>query len=270
MLGAAIETAKESVGSIMVTFIADPSIVGILEHTVGEPEAKGVEVAPRVALPGIVATGITTLDAPEANTTRTTRMTGADLLDMGAEVMLGPGHVTGTMELELPPTIDIATVQLRVTPVGETPVLGGGGKDATIEDSAAAIGGENVVVREIGVAGVGTLVATGACMPIVVTRPLAGEGWARDAHMVEGIFRIVEGMAPPWVTIDVLEAAALQFPTVDRETLRLVIMTVMMTQRRGVVRLTRAGLRLGPRVDRNGNALVELDLDFADRYSNSH
>jgi len=99
---------------------------------------------------------------------------------------------------------------------------------------------------------------------------LASEGWARDAQMVEGIFRIMEGMEPPWVTLDVLEAATIRFPTLDREMLRRTIMTVMMTQRRCVVRLTRAGLRGGARTDRDGNSYVELDLDFADRYSVSH
>jgi len=100
--------------------------------------------------------------------------------------------------------------------------------------------------------------------------PLAAEGWARDAQMVEGIFRIMEGMEPPRVTLDVLEAATVRFPTIDREMLRRTIMTVMMTQRRCVVRLTRAGLRRGARTDREGNSFVELDLDFADRYSMSH
>jgi len=99
---------------------------------------------------------------------------------------------------------------------------------------------------------------------------LAAEGWARDAQMVEGIFRIMEGMEPPWVTLDVLEAATVRFPTIDREILQRTIMTVMMTQRRCVVRLTRAGLRCGARTDRDGNSFVELDLDFADRYSMSH
>jgi len=103
-----------------------------------------------------------------------------------------------------------------------------------------------------------------------VDAPLAAERWARDAEVVEGIFRIMEGMEPPWVTIEVLEAAKVQFPTVNRETLQRTIMTVMMTQRRCVVRLTRAGLRRGPRTDRDGNSFVELDLDFADRYSMSH
>jgi len=100
--------------------------------------------------------------------------------------------------------------------------------------------------------------------------PRPAEGWARDAQMVEGIFRIMEGMEPPWITLDVLEAATVRFPTIDREMLRRTIMTVMMTQRRCVVRLTRAGLRRGARTDRDGNSFVELDLDFADRYSMSH
>jgi len=80
----------------------------------------------------------------------------------------------------------------------------------------------------------------------------------------------MEGMDPPWITVNILEAATRRFPTIDRETLRLTIMTMMTTQRRCVVRLTRAALRRGPRVDREGNSFVELDLDYADRYSTSH
>jgi len=94
--------------------------------------------------------------------------------------------------------------------------------------------------------------------------------WARDARMVEGIFQIMGGMEPPLITLDVMEVAAVRYPDVDRETLRFIIMTVLMSQRRCVVHLTRARLRLGPRTDREGNAFVELDLDFADRYSSSH
>jgi len=107
-------------------------------------------------------------------------------------------------------------------------------------------------------------------VPASAPSPLAVEGWGRDALMVEGLFRIIENMEPPWVTLNVLEAAVLQFPTVDREVLRRSIMTIMMLQRRCIIRLTRAGLRLGPRTDREGNAFVKLDLDYADRYSNSH
>jgi len=103
-----------------------------------------------------------------------------------------------------------------------------------------------------------------------VAGPMAVESWGRDAMMVEGIFRIIEGMEPPWVTLSVLENAVIQFPNVNRDLLRHTIMTVLMSQRRCVVRLTRAGLRLGPRTDREWNAFVELDLDYADRYSNLH
>jgi len=104
----------------------------------------------------------------------------------------------------------------------------------------------------------------------VPPRPIVIDGWARDARMVEAIFQVMEGLEPSWVTLDVMEVVAVRYPDVDRETLRLVIMTVMMSQRRCVVRLTRAGLRLGPRTDPEGNAFVELDLDFAERYSTSH
>jgi len=57
--------------------------------------------------------------------------------------------------------------------------------------------------------------------------PLATEGWGLDAQMVEGLFQIMEGMEPPWITVNVLEAAAVRFPNVDRESLRLTIMTIM-------------------------------------------
>jgi len=114
------------------------------------------------------------------------------------------------------------------------------------------------------VAGVGTTTT------VSIGLLLAGDGWARDARMFEGIFQIMEGMEPPWITNNVLEAAVVRFPAVEREILRLTIMTMMMTQRRCVVRLTRAGLRLGPRIDREGSSFLELDLDYADRYSTSH
>jgi len=116
-------------------------------------------------------------------------------------------------------------------------------------------------------------VASGTALPPLLTggqTSLATEAWARDAQMVEAIFQIMEGMEPLWITLNIIYAAALRFSAVDREVLRLTIMTMMMTQRRCVVRLTRAGVRLGPRTDRDGNSFVELDLDYAERYSTSH
>jgi len=43
--------------------------------------------------------------------------------------------------------------------------------------------------------------------PTVPGRHTAIDGWARDARMVEGIFKIMESMEPPWVTLNVLEVA---------------------------------------------------------------
>jgi len=41
-----------------------------------------------------------------------------------------------------------------------------------------------------------------------IVRLLAVEGCGRDAMMVEGIFRIIDGMEPPWITLNVLKIAA--------------------------------------------------------------
>jgi len=137
--------------------------------------------------------------------------------------------------------------------------------------SSAVVCREQILTPPSVVLATGQVAARGnIAVPAVTAQPLAVERWGRDALMVEGIFRIIESMEPPWITLNVLEAAALQFPTVNREVLRHTIMTILLSQRRCVVRLPRAGLRLGPRTDREGNAFVELDLDYANRYSNSH
>jgi len=175
MLGSVVETAKGSVVSVALTF-ADTSIPVGLEHTTGELEAEGAKTAPGVALPGIGTTDITTLDTPEANTTRTTRGIEAGPLDLAAEVMAGLEQADAAAELEVPPTTDITIVQPRETLVGELLVSAAGDIDATIESSAGAIGEEDVVVGAVCLSGLGTLVATGAGMPTAVIRPLAGEG----------------------------------------------------------------------------------------------
>jgi len=148
-------------------------------------------------------------------------------------------------------------------------------RDATVEPiemHRTVPTSQNLVQMDVavaaGMAAVASTVSTDKQANLM--RPYVADGWTRGAHMVEGIFQIIEGMEPPWVTMNVLDTAVVRFPNIDPETLRLTIMTVMMTQRRCVVRLTRAGLPLGPRTDRDGNAFVELDLDYAHRYSTSH
>jgi len=159
-------------------------------------------------------------------------------------------------------------------PDGDSEASGGTSK-ATKEPHGASLSSISAVAPRPGTTVTGSRDEVIALLvpvlaPTVVGRITAGDGWARDARMVEGIFQIKESMEPPWVTLNVHEVAAARYPDVDPETLRLTIMTVMMSQRCCVTRLTRAGLRLGPRTDLEGNAFVELDLDFADRYSISH
>jgi len=195
-------------------------------------------------------------NTPETSTTTTESVLGIAYMREEANVVL-PLIVDVTVGQ--PATVGVAAlVRDSATIIATTTIPGIG-----VENGDGGGGGD-------GTGGRGSSIGARFGAATAVSRPRAEEGWGRDAHMVEGIFRIIEGMEPPWITVDVLEAVALQFPTVDRETLRLVIMTVMMAQRRCVVRLTRAGLRLGPRVDSHGSAFVELDLEYADRYSNSH
>jgi len=245
-------------------------------------EGYGTTVALDVAVPDVGIEGVEIVPsfsqtgASDDDTTIPTFVWSATcnaegmLLDPEIAMSMATGIVMLVTDVELPPVSDAETVISGLISGIEMPMVNVQTTLATTEGSMVSIvsgssekGGtrttSNIPLPGADMAGSG-----------VAIRSLTGDSWGRDAHMIEGIFRIIEGMEPPWVTIDVLETAVLQFPTVDRETLRLVIMTVMMTHRRCVVRLTRAGLRLGPCTDRDGNAFVELDLDYADRYSTSH
>jgi len=173
-------------------------------------------------------------------------------------------------DVELPSVADAGTVRPGLISGIEMPTMNVQTIVTATEGSMVSNVSGSLEKGGTGTASTSSLWEADVAGSAVAIRSLSGDGWGRNAQMVEGIFHIIEGMEPPWVTIDVLEISALQLPTVDRETLRLVIMTVMMTQRRCVVRLTRAGLRLGPQTDHDGNAFVELDLDYADRYSTSH
>jgi len=199
--------------------------------------------APNAApdIPTMPTTEGTTV-APDISTTHTTR-----------EMTVAPNIPT-------PPTIVEVLAEANVCLTGTMGEIAG----TTGVPTGTTIARETLSLR------IGSTVPVNVALPNVMARPLTVEGWGRDALMVEGIFCIIEGMEPPWITLNVLDAAALQFPIVDREILRHTIMTILMSQRRCVVRQTRAGLRLGPRTDREGNAFVELDLDYADRYSNFH
>jgi len=68
----------------------------------------------------------------------------------------------------------------------------------------------------------------------------------------------------------VFEAASKRFPEVDPTALQMTIQAVLMTQCQCVRELTLAGARKGPRRDENGEVFIELDLVYANRFSDSY
>jgi len=263
----AMASEPTSIVQVGVGETLDIEIATTIEEVVTTIESE-IALTDKSTGRGGTTVGTSVSNAPGIVTTTTegvvstAHLTDVVRIDPEIEAIRDVGCTVVFADVELIPLTDLATVPSGVSSGVDLPITA----DTTV---TAVIGS---LADEIRVADVniGSLLQATASVSTAAIRPLVGEGWRRDAHMVEGIFRIVEEMEPPWITVDVLEATVIQFPSVDRETLRLVIMTVMMTQRRCVVRLTRAGLRRGPRVDREGNAFVELDLDYADCYSYSH
>jgi len=289
--GVALPLGALSVIADCATIVAAETEMGVIEIkgtdvgraiTLTLGEGYGTTGAPDVAVPDVgiqeveIVSSLLQTGASNDDTTITTLVLSATrsaegmLLDPGIAVSMATEIVMLVTDVELPPVSDAETVIPGLISGIEMPMMNVQTTLATTERSMVSIVSGSSEKGGTGTTSNSSLPGEDVAGSGVAIRSLSGDGWGRNAHMVEGIFRIIEGMEPPWVTIDVLETAVFQFPTVDRETLRLVIMTVMMTQRRCVVRLTRAGLRLGPRTDHNGNALVELGLDYADRYSTSH
>jgi len=94
--------------------------------------------------------------------------------------------------------------------------------------------------------------------------------WGRHGYIVAEIHKIVATTEPPWGSQRVYEAAAMRFPEVDPTALRMTVLAVLMTQRQSIRDLTLAGARKGPRRDENGKIFIELDLVYANRYSDSY
>jgi len=94
--------------------------------------------------------------------------------------------------------------------------------------------------------------------------------WGRHGYIVAEIHKLIATMEPPWGSQMVFEAAAMRFPEVDVSALRMTVLAVLMTQRQCMRDLTLAGAHRGPRRDENGEIFMELDLVYANRYSNSY
>jgi len=94
--------------------------------------------------------------------------------------------------------------------------------------------------------------------------------WGRHGFVVAEIYKVMATMEPPWGSLCVYEAVARRFPEVDPTALQMTVLAVLMTQRQCVRDLTLAGARRGPRRDENGEVFIELDLVYANRYSDSY
>jgi len=214
------------------------------------------EAGCRIYLPPTTEKANAASDAPMPSTTKeATAARNAITPPTTVEANAAPDEPT-------PSTIEVSTDAKNVlTPptTGELPVAPDTSVRSTTDESISKVkyvetDTTAVACREQALAPLSImlmsdlLVANEIAVPADVARLLAVEGWGKDALMVEGIFRLIEGMEPLWITL--LEAAALQFPMIGREVLPHTIMTILMSQRRCVVRLTRAGLRLGPCTDR--------------------
>jgi len=94
--------------------------------------------------------------------------------------------------------------------------------------------------------------------------------WGRHGFVVAEIYKVLATMEPPWGSLCVYEAVARRFPEIDPTALQMTVLAVLMTQRQCVRDLTLAGARRGPRRDENGEVFIELDLIYANRYSDSY
>jgi len=94
--------------------------------------------------------------------------------------------------------------------------------------------------------------------------------WGRHGFIVAEVYKVLATMEPPWGSLCVYEAMTRRFPEVDPTALQLTVLAVLMTQRQCVRDLTLAGARRGPRRDENGEVFFELDLVYANCYSDSY
>jgi len=94
--------------------------------------------------------------------------------------------------------------------------------------------------------------------------------WGRHGFVVAEVYKVLATMEPPWGSSCVNEVMARRFPEIDPTALQMTVLAVLMTQRRCVRDLTLAGAHRGPRRDENGKVFIELDLVYANRYSDSY
>jgi len=111
--------------------------------------------------------------------------------------------------------------------------------------------------------------SAGSANAPVTSKPMISD-YGRHGFVKAEIHKLLGTMELPWVSMCVFEAASKLFPEVDPTALQMTIQAVLMTQRQCVRELTLAGARKGPRCDENGEVFIELDLVYANRFSDSY
>jgi len=94
--------------------------------------------------------------------------------------------------------------------------------------------------------------------------------WGQHGFVIAEIYKVLASMEPPWGSLCVCEEMTRRFPAIEPSALQMAVLAVLMTQRQCVRDLTLAGARRGPRRDENGEVFIELDLIYANRYSDSY
>jgi len=94
--------------------------------------------------------------------------------------------------------------------------------------------------------------------------------WGRHGFIITEIHMVLSTMEPPWGSLQVFEVMERRFPEVDKIALQMTVSAVLMTQRQCVRELTLAEARKGPRRDENGEVFIELDLVYANKFSDSY
>jgi len=66
--------------------------------------------------------------------------------------------------------------------------------------------------------------------------------FGRDTCIVDEVCQMIKDMPRPWSAYRVFEAATARFPNIDRATLRMTVLAVLMGQRRCAIKMTTAGI----------------------------
>jgi len=231
--GTAIESGVTNDANLTVTEMA-----GTSANRDGQAEDR-VNVEP------VLSQSVTT----DVTMRETTRMKEIKIRDqIGARILVGGAKPNPFVAVNA-----VVNVPVQLLPIANT--------RAIVNINTGADVGENI--PQIMTTGPTINVATAhATTPINI--------WGQHGKVVSEVYKVLAGMEPPWGSFGVYKEMARRFPEIEPTALQMTVLAVLMTQRQCVRDITLAGARRGPRRDENGQIFMELDLEYAHRYSDSY